>query len=87
MIKTHYGNTEMNGSTPELLAYFSCITETLYNKCLVGADGMSEEEAKETIRNAVEMGFEPEKVECELSNRLDKLIDVLEKLCGMEGEE
>jgi|GEM_PF-4799852 len=85
MIKTNKGMAEMSGSTPELLADFSTITNTLYQECLIEADGMSEDEAKDTIQRAVEMGLEPEKCKDELEEKLDKVIDALAEILGLKG--
>lgn len=69
MIKTNTGGTSINGSLPEMLADYASITDALY-EVLTSEAEMSEEEAKQRIRGAMENGLMYEK---ELNEKIAKL--------------
>lgn len=91
MIKANKGEVIIEGGFVELTADLACIVHCLHDDVFIKGIGMTEDEAKERIHEAVEMGFIPEEelhkkndetVGEVLGDIIEKAIDLLEKLTG-----
>lgn len=80
MIKTRMGETELNGSYPEIMADYSVITKSMLD-FLENRMDMTEEEAKEKLIDTFEMGISnKETIDKDMEEPNEPALDVLADL-------